>query len=189
MPHPVERYHLTEIRGWMTGEELAWLYDMAHSTMGRILEVGTYCGRSLCALLAGQRDAGRSDGVIGVDTFDGQGTVAEAVVRLNPPETHMAAVRAEVAARSLPQPILMAMPSAIAALQFLPGELALVFIDGDHGYGAVRADIARWQPTLRPGGVLCGHDYDPDWPSVQRAVRDALGEPENPVGSLWMVRA
>lgn len=48
-----------------------------------------------------------------------------------------------------------------------------VFIDADHTLAAVRADIEAWAPKVRPGGLLCGHDYDnpefPEW-GVKQAV-------------------
>jgi hypothetical protein len=36
----------------------------------------------------------------------------------------------------------------------------LVFIDADHTYEAVKADIQAWRPKVKPGGYLAGHDYD-----------------------------
>jgi hypothetical protein len=42
----------------------------------------------------------------------------------------------------------------------VPNEaLDFVFIDARHDYESVKADIAMWWPKIRPGGVLCGHDY------------------------------
>ena len=43
-----------------------------------------------------------------------------------------------------------------------------VFIDADHAYRAVCADIELYRPKLRPGGMLAGHDYGK--PGVRRAV-------------------
>lgn len=44
----------------------------------------------------------------------------------------------------------------------------LVFIDADHHVEHVLADCAAWWPCVKPGGILCGHDYghprsDKDW--------------------------
>ena len=47
-----------------------------------------------------------------------------------------------------------------AVQTFDDGSLDLVFIDGDHSFAAVRADIAAWLPKVRPGGILCGHDCE-----------------------------
>eukprot|EP00927_Polykrikos_kofoidii_P046361 TRINITY_DN40595_c0_g1_i1.p1 TRINITY_DN40595_c0_g1~~TRINITY_DN40595_c0_g1_i1.p1 ORF type:complete len:450 (+),score=73.91 TRINITY_DN40595_c0_g1_i1:52-1401(+) len=34
-----------------------------------------------------------------------------------------------------------------------------VFIDGDHSFAAVAADVEAWEPKVRPGGFLSGHDF------------------------------
>lgn len=49
--------------------------------------------------------------------------------------------------------------STEAAALFPDGSLDFAFIDADHGYQSVRADVAAWWPKVRAGGLLCGHDY------------------------------
>ncbi len=50
----------------------------------------------------------------------------------------------------------------------------LLFIDGDHSYAAVLADLTLWLPSLKPAGLLLMHDIDQ--PEVRRAFDDVLGE-------------
>lgn len=46
-----------------------------------------------------------------------------------------------------------------------------VFLDADHTYAGVSADIDAWLPKVRPGGMMLGHDYNPDdFPGVVKAV-------------------
>jgi hypothetical protein len=47
----------------------------------------------------------------------------------------------------------------------------LIFIDADHRYESVLADIKAWTPHVVPGGILCGHDFG-YFPAVERAVRE-----------------
>ena len=58
----------------------------------------------------------------------------------------------------------------------------LLFIDGDHSYDAVVADLRCWLPSLKPGGILAMHDIDQ--PDVKRAFEDVVvrgaGLNENP---------
>jgi len=53
----------------------------------------------------------------------------------------------------------------------------IVFLDGDHRYEAVKADIEAWLPKIRPGGLLCGHDYSTRGNNVgvKKAVDEVLG--------------
>ena len=46
-----------------------------------------------------------------------------------------------------------------AAQLFEDNSLDFVYIDADHKYEAVKADIATWFPKLKSGGIMCGHDY------------------------------
>ena len=49
---------------------------------------------------------------------------------------------------------------SLEAAKLFPDEsLDWVFIDGDHSYEAVVADLQIWSPKIRPNGILCGHDY------------------------------
>lgn len=59
-----------------------------------------------------------------------------------------------------------------------PGQAAMIFIDGDHGYEQVVADFRNYLDLLAPGGCMAFHDYcwgdhtgkpEPE-PDVRRAV-------------------
>lgn len=50
--------------------------------------------------------------------------------------------------------------------------LDFVYIDGDHSYEAVKADIPHWYANVRPGGMLGGHDFHNKNPGVIRAVTE-----------------
>jgi predicted O-methyltransferase YrrM len=56
--------------------------------------------------------------------------------------------------------------------------LDFVFIDGDHRYECVKADIEAWVPKVRSGGIIAGHDYG--WcTDVRRAVHEFFGESDH----------
>jgi glycosyltransferase involved in cell wall biosynthesis len=46
-----------------------------------------------------------------------------------------------------------------AVKQFDDGQLDWVYIDADHSYKAVKADIEAWVPKVRIGGLVSGDDY------------------------------
>jgi hypothetical protein len=73
-----------------------------------------------------------------------------------------------------------------AAESVRDGSLDFIFIDAGHDTESVKADIRAWEPKVRSGGVLMGHDIN--WPSVQRAVNaEAPGWVELD-GHVWFVR-
>jgi hypothetical protein len=63
----------------------------------------------------------------------------------------------------------MRMLSVEAAKKVSDG-LDFVYVDADHTYKGVKADLAAWFPKIRMGGVFGGHDFSVDFQSVVRAV-------------------
>lgn len=52
-----------------------------------------------------------------------------------------------------------------------------IFIDADHSYDSVKADITNYLPKLKKGGILAGHDYDSvHFPGVIQAVDEHFGK-------------
>jgi predicted O-methyltransferase YrrM len=83
---------------------------------------------------------------------------------------------------------LLVMTTHTASAQVADGSLDFVFIDADHSESAVADDIACWQPKVRPGGWLGGHDYNRHFPGVVRAVdRSFNGQRQTWPGSIWGV--
>lgn len=65
--------------------------------------------------------------------------------------------------------------SHVAANDFADHSLDFVFIDADHGYEGCKRDIEAWVNKVKPGGLLCGHDYEnTDFPKfgVTKAVNE-----------------
>jgi hypothetical protein len=80
-------------------------------------------------------------------------------------------------------------PSADAAA--LVPDCDLVFIDADHSREACYADCRTWLPKVKPGGILCGHDFGKglgvdqaviEW-AEQAGVQFTLTD-----GHIWVVR-
>jgi predicted O-methyltransferase YrrM len=64
-----------------------------------------------------------------------------------------------------------------------PGELALLFIDGDHSYEGAKADFDRWSAFVRPGGHVLFHDAvdTGGYGNVYPGVAQLVGE----IGAGW----
>lgn len=63
---------------------------------------------------------------------------------------------------------------------------ALVFLDGDHSYAAVKAELE----ILKAKGVrhVAGHDFGNPLFGVTQAVREVIGEPDEVIGMCWYKR-
>lgn len=81
------------------------------------------------------------------------------------------------------------MDSVAAAAQFADASLAMVMIDGDHSYAAVKADVRAWLPKVKPGGMLAGDDAT--WTEVLLGVYETLPVSEVALvnqGANWLYR-
>lgn len=166
------------IPGWMSPGELRWLAARA-AEYPEIVEIGCYKGRSTRAL--GDATSGH---VQAVDCWlpfrDRQWVLTGYEFRDFCQNLHDLMLSQKVLAWKL--------KSVQAAETFKDRRFDMVFIDGDHTYESVRADILSWRGLLRPGGLLCGHDYThADWPDVKRAV-DELYPKRQVFESIWWVK-
>jgi len=68
---------------------------------------------------------------------------------------------------------LLRMTSLAASSMVSDNSLDFVYIDGLHDYNNVSLDITLWEPKVRVGGVISGHDYI-DYPvlGVVQAVKE-----------------
>ena len=64
----------------------------------------------------------------------------------------------------------------------------LIFVDANHSYEAVLADIELWLPKMKLGGLLTGHDFEnTDFPGVKKAVTEKFGDGiEVYKGGIWI---
>ena len=74
--------------------------------------------------------------------------------------------------------------SVEAAKSYPDGSIDFIFIDANHSYEFVKADIAAWYPKLKKGGYIGGHDYN--WESVKRAVDGYFGNGIQAIGISWL---
>lgn len=77
---------------------------------------------------------------------------------------------------------------SVEMAQHVPDEsLDFVFIDADHRYQAVKADIAAWTPKVKAGGFITGHDIHLS--GVLRAVEEAFpGYTDTGIDHVWFIK-
>ena len=73
--------------------------------------------------------------------------------------------------------------------------LDFVFLDASHDFDSVRDDILAWRSKVRPGGIMCGHDYDgrgdkKGFFGVRRAVHSIFEDDQvmKRAGLVWAVQ-
>jgi SAM-dependent methyltransferase len=174
--------------GWFFPDDIRAYVDAISRlpNQGRVVEIGTWLGRSLAAILP--TAIARHAGVWCVDTWQGSpedpteqlvksGLDAFASFEANMRYLRLwgtfSVVRAD---------------ETLAGARFPDGSLDLVFLDADHRYEAVIRDIRLWWPKIRPGGLFLGHDYGSVHPGVARAVNEVFREPDEVTGYVWRVR-
>lgn len=59
---------------------------------------------------------------------------------------------------------------SLEACEEIQENVDFVYIDGNHGYDYVLADLLNYYPLIREKGVIAGHDLC--WPSVRKALFD-----------------
>lgn len=62
--------------------------------------------------------------------------------------------------------------SKIASEKWDGRPIAMMFIDADHSYEGVKADVDNWSQFVKPGGYLYFHDADATSPGVEQLVRE-----------------
>jgi len=178
--------HADQVKGYMFVRELRWLAETARSLTppAAWAELGSWQGRSATAVAAALPPGSRLQLV---DNFTGPTTrekPTKALVR-SQLEVSMAAMR--TLSPTLDVRLSVGYSVEIAAV-FPDGTFDVVFIDGDHAYQAVVADIVNWMPKLKPKGLLCGHDFTNKC-GVEPAVRELCpGFSQVPDTSLWYWR-
>jgi hypothetical protein len=94
-----------------------------------------------------------------IDCWEQQQTDYRDAANQNP-EEH-ARRRAKVASLCQRDPRAQMLPgfSPDAARNFADESLDFVYLDANHSYLAVRADLEAWYPKVKVGGLFAGHDY------------------------------
>jgi hypothetical protein len=57
-----------------------------------------------------------------------------------------------------------------AVVEFEDNSLDFVYIDGNHQFKYVAEDLFEWSKKVKPGGIICGHDYIYTNPRTQAGI-------------------
>ncbi len=146
-----------------------WLPERA-----TIVEIGVWQGRSAVYMAEKLKQLGKSADFYLVDSFDGGSILAEQTRNLSQPLRDIVVDHLTKAGVADKVTGILEMQSVTAALHFGDQSIDFAFIDADHDYQNVCADIQAWWPKIKLGGVLAGHDYESGWVGVAKAVDEIV---------------
>lgn len=136
---------------------------------GKIVEVGCWKGASTIFLALGAREKNIS--VFAVDTWLGSD---EHKNTEEVKDKKLFSIFIENMKPVIDDISILRTSSVSASRIFDDNSLDAVFIDADHRYEMVSADIMAWMPKVKTGGILAGHDFCEHWASVKRAVNELV---------------
>ena len=165
--------HNIEIEGWMSLIDLLWLFNTVQN-MNSVVEIGCWKGRSTYALLSGCPGM-----VYAVDHFLGSSSEPDSTTAEAKEKDIHSIFMNNIGDRNNLK--LLKMNSLEASKIFEDKSVDMVFIDSDHHYEEVIADIKAWLPKTRK--MICGHDIMNE--PVRRAVTELLGEYRTSSDNIW----
>ena len=153
----VPKSDLTGVRGWLTSVEEAELIRLAqlYSPLNgaTILELGGEYGRSASAFAYALQMGKRTHAQIHtIDLFPANHGVVGDLFKVWLENT--APFKTPDVKIIGHQGLSIRYPRGLSTIQ-----LDVLFIDADHHYAYVKADIEKWSPHVVEGGVMILHDY------------------------------
>ncbi len=168
---------ILDIHGWTLEAQLRYLMRAVRRVPdgGVIVELGVWQGRS--ALAMGEACCGTRKRVYAVDPWcDYRQGGVDVTTRLarwdlrsfDEVYERFLGHRRRLGLEAWVVPVRA--PSLEAAKAWSHGPVSLLFVDGNHDYDAVIADLEAWTPLMAPGGTITGDDWN--WDIVRSAVTD-----------------
>lgn len=171
-------------------------------SVGPLLEVGSYCGKSAVYLGAAARAGGTV--LFSVDHHRGSEENQAGWEHHDPEVVDPATGRMDtlpffrrtIERAGLEDTVVAVVGDSPAIATHWRTPLGLVFVDGGHALDVVLADYEAWSPHVAAGGVLVFHDVFEDprdggqapFEVWKRAVASATFSPVSTTGSLRVLR-
>ena len=160
------------IPGWFNYSES---YDRIVDTIednGKIVEIGSFLGRSTSYLATSLFNAGKENvKIYSVDTYAGSSEHGS----LKIPKDFLPMFKENLKffiGREMVVPLQGRSDSPDILNRFKDEEIDFIMVDGAHEHEAVVDDITNWWPKLKPDGIMFGDDFDLE--SVKEAVFKTL---------------
>lgn len=147
-----------DVDGWMSPDQAERLYRAAAATRPGdvVVEIGSFRGRSTIVLASAVPDgvpvyaidphAGNDRGPEEIEGFQQEAATDHEVFNAN------------LTAAGVGRRVRHVRAFSNEAHGEVPGEIAVLYIDGAHRYAPARADIVEWGARVSPGGTMLIHD-------------------------------
>lgn len=125
---------------------------------GGILDIGSKYGGSLISMYYGTESIGRKVNLIGFEPV----ITSKLLNNIKHLPIEIIETTSEKAAEKIPI-----------------DSIDLIFLDANHKYPYIKADITNYWPKLKQNGVMLGHDYREDgkkFRGISRAVKEIFGQ-------------
>jgi hypothetical protein len=166
---PIDEF-LARTEGWTSFTEAKLLYELAREVRsGCIVEIGAYRGRTTVALGRGSLDGHRVP-VFAIEPH--RPFVGVLGGRFGPADS--GAFYQAILETGCYHVVRLV---SLSSEQVTPGwrePVALLWIDGDHRYEAVRRDFDSWRPHLMPGARVAFDDATDPSIGPHRMIRELL---------------
>ena len=147
-----------DVEGWLTEAQARRLFGAAAAVPagGRIVEIGSFRGRSAIVLARGARPGVE---VVCIDPHVGSDRgPREIAARPALGEEDHRAFRGNLERAGVGDRVRHVRDFSSLALRAFDGPVDLLFVDGAHRFGPARADLVRWGARVRAGGRMLVHD-------------------------------
>lgn len=150
-----------EIFGWFPAESQAYLDRIIkENNVKTVIEVGCFLGKSTAFF------AERVDKVYVVDTFVQNGELQDNGDAREYPTNFYKTFERNMQDRGHWPKISVLKMTSVEASEVCPNA-DLIYIDASHDFGNVFRDLLKW---YKKADIVCGDDYDENWPGVKEAV-------------------
>ena len=147
-----------DVPGWLRDEQASRLWDAAGRVPegGRILEIGSYQGRSTIVLASGAAD---NVAVVSIDPHAGNDRgPGEWEGSPDDGRRDHLAFHKHLHTHGVAGRVRHICASSAAAHREISGEIDLLYVDGSHRYRNALGDLRDWGARVRDGGTMLVHD-------------------------------
>lgn len=157
-----------------------------------IAEVGSWVGESAVAFIVGMDAAGNTGHITCIDTWEGTDTDVNKVYADELGSDGAFALFCQNLEKEInTDRVHVLKGDSVEIAKQVTDQVEIVFLDAGHTYEEIVQDIKAWLPHVAKDGILCGHDYCPQFPGVVAAVdqlRSRYPVQVMPETSVWVMR-